>query len=436
MRGIQGRVVPIVTAAFCAVLPAVADAQEDERPPREFGVPPAPAAPARPQEFRFSFRYNVSYPRHIDRGNIATLSMASMDVVHFALQDAADDPFYFRLPKWGAAFAIDSAIRYVAHEYGHLSTFSKAGYRQATFGDKDTIQTSAPKASFGKMLLNGFNPFDDSAVSVSQSDWDRIVAEFGEDPAKLGRFRISVKAGGLNQEGVVLEHYAERLREGGMSYLDTMPFVIGGAAVLRYPVNMSMSDVGDYITELRAQGQRTTAGQLHRMSAATLLSGSTLAALRGFFIGLTTARGGMVEPFALPLGADAKVFAPDLENFLSQYGPTLKPSVPFKVGDWRISPSYEILVAGGASMAEAGLEGRGLILPFLALSGAGYRNSDGGSWLEGGLEVFPVSWISLTMGYAWARDYSFHRDVYGANNDLLQRSEASVYVGLTALHVF
>ena len=120
MRGVQGRVVPIVTAAFCAVLPAVADAQEDERPPREFGVPPAPAAPARPQEFRFSFRYNVSYPRHIDRGNIATLSMASMDVVHFALQDAADDPFYFRLPKWGAAFAIDDPAAYDALARGDL----------------------------------------------------------------------------------------------------------------------------------------------------------------------------------------------------------------------------------------------------------------------------------------------------------------------------
>ena len=161
-----------------------------------------------------------------------------------------------------------------------------------------------------------------------------------------------------------------------------------------------------------------------------------MAALRGFFLGLTTSRGGMVEPFALPLSDHARIFAPELENYLSLYGPTIKPSIPFKVHDWWIRPSHEILVVGGRSMGESGLSVRGRLLPILGLRGAGYRNSDGGSWLESGVEILPVSWISLTVGYAWARDYSFHRDVYGASNDILERSEAGWNLGLSAFHMF
>ena len=430
------RVFSATVAAFCALAGVAAAAQQDEeKPPRETR-PAEPAAPPRPQEFRFSYSYNFSYPRHLDRDNIASLTMASTDAIHLALQDESDDPWYFRVPKWGVAFAIDSAIRYVAHEYGHLSSFSKAGYRQALFGDKDKIMTSAPKASIGKMFINGFNPFDDSAVSISQSDWNHILDEMGNDPVKVGRFKVLVKGGGLNQEAVDLEHYSERLLDGRMSFLDTMPFVISGAAVLRYPVDISMSDVGDYITELRALGNRTTVGQVQRLSAATLLSGSTLAAMRGFFLGLTSGQGGMVEPFALRMSDDTKVFAPELENFLSQYGPTLKPSIPFKLYDWWVRPSYEILFAGGASMTELGLSVRGPILPFLALRGAGYKNSDGGTWIESGVEILPLSWLSFTLGYAWAREYSIHRDVYGSSNDILKRAEAGFNLGLSAWHQF
>ena len=127
MAGSTGRVVRSVLAGFCvgfcALWPCVVLAQDEDKPPRDFSPPPPPAAPLRPQELNLGYSFNVSHPGHIDRENIAAFSMASMDAIHLALQDAADDPFYLRLPKWGAAFAIDSAIRYVGHEYGHLSTF-------------------------------------------------------------------------------------------------------------------------------------------------------------------------------------------------------------------------------------------------------------------------------------------------------------------------
>lgn len=435
MRGVRGKIGP-VAAALCAALcvPSIARTQDEDIVPREPGR--AAEAPPRPQQFKFSYRVNLAYPGHIGRENIASISMASMDMVHLALQDGADDPFYFRIPKWGVAFGVDTAIRYVAHEYGHLSTFSKAGYRTALFGDKETLHTTAPRASFGKMFLDGFNPWSNSAVSVSQADWERMTAELGNDPVRIRRFRIAIKAGGLNQENVGLDRYAERLMGGEMSYLDATPFVVSGASVLRYPADMEMSDTGDYVTELRDAGLRTSAGRLKALSAVTLLSGTSLAAFRGFYLGLTSARGGRVEPFLLNLAPNVDVFAPDLENYLSQFGPTLKPSMTFRIFDVKVRPSYEQLFVGGASMGEAGLSVRAPLASFLALAAAAYRNSDGGSWKEAGFELLPLRWLSVELGVAWAKDYSFHRDVYGASNDLLRRRERSLSVGISAFHDF
>jgi hypothetical protein len=362
--------------------------------------------------------------------------MAATDVVHWALQDAADDPFYFRIPKWGAAFAIDTAVRYVSHEYGHLSSFSKAGYRTAVFGDKDSIDTTAPRASFGKMFLNGFNPWDNSAVSVSQSDWDRIVDDFGGDEEKLRRFRIVIKGGGLNQESVNLERYGDRLIDGRLSFLDTVPFIISGAAVLRYPASVELSDTGDYIDELRDSGLRTTVGRLHLLSGLTLLSGSMLAACRGAVLGGFTSRGGKVEPLFLPVASEVDVYAPDLENYLSQYGPTLKPSIPVRIYGVLIRPSYEQLFVTGMTMGEVGLSARAPLTSFLSLTGSGFRNSRGGTWLEGAVDLAPLSWLVFSLGYARAEGYSFHRDVYGAENDILQKREGSLLLALTAWHDF
>jgi len=428
-----------IAAAGLAFLlaPALGRAQDEGLPGRDFPLPgaPAPSVP-RPQELRIAYRFNLSHPGHIERENIASLSMAATDAVHWALQDAGDDPFYFRIPKWGAALAIDTAVRYVSHEYGHLSSFSKAGYRNAVFGDKDEIDTTAPRASFGRMFLNGFNPWDNSAVSISQSDWDRIVDDFGNDEEKLRRYRIVIKGGGLNQEAVNLERYADRLFEGRLSYLDTAPFLISGAAVLRYPTGGELSDTGDYIDEIRASGLRTTAGRIHTLSALTLLSGSSLSAFRGAFLGVFTSRGGKVEPFSFSPAPDLVVFAPELENYLSQFGPTLKPSIPVRFHDVLIRPSYEQLFVGGKTMGEAGLTVRAPLASFLSLSGAGFRNSGGGHWLEGMLEVFPLQWLALGIGYARAEDYSFHRDVYGATNDILRRREGSLLLALSAFHDF
>jgi hypothetical protein len=441
VHGLEGRnrgtVVAVLGAVIGLLSPALLRAQDQEKPAPPESIPPEERpVPPRPQNFNLSYRLNLSYPGHIDRENISSLTMATSDAIHLALQDGADDAFYLRIPKWGAAFAIDTAVRYVSHEYGHLSTFSKAGYHQAIFGNKDKISSTAPKASVGKMFLAGFNPFDDSAVSVSQSDWDGIVQDLGNNQVLVSRFTVAIKAGGLNQEEVNLDRYADRLFDGELSYLDTLPFIISGAAVLKYPVGIEMSDVGDYITELRGLGLRTSAGTLHALSAATLLSGSSLAAFRGFFIGLTTQAGGMVEPFKIPVTEHWSVYAPEFDNYLSVFGPTLKSSIPFKLYGVFFQPGYEHLFVDGASGGEFGMLVRAPIWPFLMVEGSGYRNNDGGNWLESGVRFLPLKWLSLSVGYAWARGYSFHRDVYGAGNDLIDNGERSILIGISAFHLF
>lgn len=438
MRGVEGKIVRAALLAVAVIFGADAVAtalQDDDRAPREF-PPPPPPEPPRPQTGHVAYRLNLSHPGHVDRENLASLSMASMDAVHLALQDSGDDPFYLRVPKWGGAFVIDSAIRFVNHEYGHLSVFSKVGYRQAIFGDKDEINTTAPKASFGKMFLTGANPFNDSAVSVSAEDWDRIQREFEGDPARLTRFRIAIKAGGLNQEEVLLDRYADRLLAGELSYLDTLPFMISAAAVLRYPASVEMSDVGDYIDEVRSTGARTSVGRIHVLSGITLLSGSSLAAFRGMFLGLFTGRGGIVEPFRIASWSDGAVFLPEFDNYLSEYGPTLKASVPVLWHGVMIQPGFERLFVGGDSGVEPGLSVRAPIVSALAVRACAYRHSNDGSWLEGGIDVLPFPWMALSLGYAWAHGYSFHRDVYGANNDLLRPSERSLLLGLSVFHRF
>jgi hypothetical protein len=441
VHGLEGRnrgaaIAGLVLGLF-GILQAAANAQDEEKPRRDLPPPTeAPAAPPRPQQAQISYRLNVSYPGHVDRENISSLSMATMDAVHLAMQDGADDAWYLRIPKWGGAFAIDTAIRYVGHEYGHLSSFSKAGYRRALFGDKDKIDSSAPKASIGKMFVSGLNPFDNSAVSVSQSDWEEIVKDLHNDPVLVARFRIAVKAGGVNQEEANLERYSERLYDNRLSYLDTMPFLISGAAVLKYPVGIEMSDIGDYIDELKGTGLRTSVGRLHALSALTLLSGSSLAAFRGFFIGLTTGEGGMVQAFKLPVADHLDIFAPELDNYLSIFGPTLRPSIPVRLYGVYVQPGYEQLFVGGASGGEPGISVRAPIVEFLQARGCAYRHSDGGSWLEASLEFLPLKWLSLSLGYAWAHGYTFHRDVFGASNDLVEAGERSLLIGVSAFYLF
>jgi len=258
------------------------------------------------------------------------------------------------------------------------------------------------------------------------------IEQFGNDPQKLNRFTIQIKGGGLNQEAVNLDRYTDRLLDGHLSFLDTAPFIISGAAVLRYPASVELSDTGDYIDELHDAGLRTTVGRLHTLSALTLLSGSTLAAVRGAVVGGVTARGGTVEPFFLPVASRVVVYAPELENYLSQFGPTLKPSVPVRVYGVLLRPSYEQLFVSGKTMGEFGLSARAPLASFLSLSGSAYRNSTGGTWFDSSVDVLPLSWLALTLGYARGEDYSFHRDIYGASNYILRRREGSLILAISA----
>jgi hypothetical protein len=384
----------------------------------------------------FGYQVNLSNPVHLDRENIADLAIAPMDLLHLGLQDSADDPFYFRIPKWGAAAVVDMAIFFTAHEYGHLSSISKSGYRSAVFGGKNTYIADQKGTNPFDLFVEGLKGGGGTAISVTNGDWQAIGALFAGQPDKLNSFLIAMKGGGLNQEGVILDRYADRLWEGKMSSLDTIPVGIGALSTLTYPSHVEMSDIADYSSLLKAEGHDVSPSRIKVLSAVTLLSGSTLAAFRGAAVGFLGGSQEPVHPFEIAPAPHVRIEAPDLENTLSETGPTLKASVRARLGALELRPSYERLFVGGKSMAEVGLSGRVPVTPFLHLDGAGFRNTDGGWWQEVGVDVRPWSWLTLGVGYSWAWAYTFHRDLYGSNNDLLEPRERNLKLSVGLSHRF
>lgn len=406
-----------------------------EAPAQESPRPQALPAPVTPQTLSFSYRYHLSYPEYLDRENVAGGGMGVMDAIHFALREGPEDPLALRLVKWGVAALLDEAVLFVSHEYGHISSFTRAGFRGAVFGDAEDPSSEWEGASPGSIFLTAFDGTH-TGVSLSDSDWQEVRQMFAAEPEKLSRFLISMEAGGLNQEQVVLSRYAGRLRDGRFSFLDTLPYFLAATGTVRYPLSSHESDLTDYVARLEERGIETSGGRVKLLSGLRLLSGTAVAAARGTWHGLAGRRGDAVEPLELRLGEGARLSWPEFEAFLTEFGPTVKASVPLGVGDWRLAPSYEHLWAGNVSMAEWGFRASAPVSAAVALHAALFRHSEGGSWLEGSLEVRPMSWLGLIVGYSRGRGYSFHRDIYGAVSELLEDRESGVTLGVSVSQRF
>lgn len=408
--------------------PACALAAQEEEQPRPDGISfPEPAPDGhRPQRVDLGYSYNVSHPAYLDRENIADLAIAPMDLIHLGLQDNAEDPFYFRIPKWGAAAVVDMAILFAAHEYGHVSSISKSGYRSVVFGDKNTYATEQKGTNPWALFVEGLKGGAGTAVSVSNDDWQHIDALFSNRPDELRTFTIAMKGGGLNEEEVVLDRYAERLWYGNLSFMDTIPIVVSSVATLTYPVSVELSDIADYSSLLKQQGLDVSPSRIKALSAVTILSGSTLAALRGAALGLATRDRGEVIPFVFSPGDGVQVAAPDLENYLSEEGPTIKFSCRTRIPGVELQPSYERLFVGGKNLGEFGLVAKAPVLSLVEAEAAGFRNTDGGWWQELGVNLFVWKWLSLGLGYSWAWGYTFHRDLFGSTLEFLNPGERNL----------
>lgn len=413
---------------------ARADAAQEEPVPER--RPPASAAPAlTPQLLSFRYVHHPSYPRYVDRESVSGAAIGAMDLVHAGLREGEGDPLVLRLVKWGFAAIVDEAVLFVAHEYGHLSSLSKSGHRDLLFGRTDEPQSDWEAASPGGLLLNAFRA-PQTGVTLRESAWEDVRASFDGRPEAYNRFLAAMEAGGVNQEQAIVARYADRLRQGRLSFLDTIPYFLAATGTARYPLDGGESDIEDYAALLEERGLETSGVRIKFLSAARMLSGSALAAARGIAVGFAGPRGEAVEPLELSVASRFSIGWPEIESYLTQIGPTLKLSVAARAGDWTLIPSAEHLVVDGASVDELGLRVAGPLAPLVGAQAAFFRNSRGGLWAEAVVEIRPLEWLTLLGGYRAGREYSFRRDLFGASNDSLEEREQGFLVGAAVAYRF
>ncbi len=392
--------------------------------------------PRRPQQGDLSYRYIPSYPWHYDRDNIASLTGGAMDLVHLAMQDQERDPMLLRIAKYGVSGWLDAIFSTIGHEYGHVSSISKAGRVDpvmAALGDPASRFTSADPAT---MFLNDVGRDSRLVVSVTDADWQQIEQAFAGKPEEFTRYRAAMEAGGLNQEQALALRFSDRYLAGRLSRLDTWSLLWENLATIRYPVRTPESDLDDYVARLREVGTRTSTTLIKEISAVRFLSGSAVAAMYGLYEGVLTPRGGFVPVMAIEAAPGVRVAWPEFESFLTETGPTLKGGVPVLFPGFTLVPSLEERIGAGSNRTELGFRASVPILPFLSVRSSVFSNGAQGRWMEGQLELRPVPWAAIVAGYFYGHGYSFHRDIFGSGNDLLEATERSPLVGFSVNYSF
>lgn len=409
-----------------ALLLSCQEPQEDEPEPlRE------PGAAARMQAVDVYARYNLSHPYHLDRRTVAGLSIGAMDVIHAGLLDGGDDPPAARLLKWAFSGGVSVAVTHVAHEYGHLSSLSKAGrHLDYVVAFPDDPGEEREDLTPGRLLAQGLGFAPRRSVGVAEDDWDSVRRLFAGDPRGFNRYLLAAEAGGMNQEQVLACAYGDRLRDGRMSYLDTPAWLWAASGTLLYPASRDEGDLSRYEDLLEADGHSASTASIKAFSMVRFLGGTGVAAMRGAVLGFTGEDGGFVPPAAWDVGEDVRVYWPEFESWLTREGPTVRAALPVRWASWSWEPAYERSFAGGGVGHEAGARIRWSAAEFVAVQGSVSLSDAGGRWLELEAELRPAPWASLLLGVEGGRGYTFQREIFGSLSDVLEDSERSVLLGL------
>ncbi|HEX7899278.1 MAG TPA: hypothetical protein VF950_16045 [Planctomycetota bacterium] len=371
------------------------------------------------------FTYSSANPEHLDRLDLASWQHAGGDLLHAAIGYDTRDPLWLKSLRIAAAGVAHYAIEFSAHEFGHVSSFSRAGCRDVAFGSEDQVAADWESPTVADFLTGAFES-SPTPVNVSASDWKRIGEIFAGRPRDFAAFMVLTEAGGLNQEQIALSEHAARMGEEGLSLLEVVPFLLAATSTLRYPSSAEHSDLADYVGRLEELGVSAEVSTIKVLSAFRFLSGSGLSLLGAFVADLSGAGNGQAGPIRFALGEASHVDWPEIESYLSRYGPTLKASVALRIAGLDLRPSYERSFAGGESTHEIGLRAEGELAPWLRLTGAAFAGDEGGRWLEGGVEARPLGWLVLNASYVSAAGYTVHREVFGANLPMIDAAESGL----------
>ncbi len=412
---------------FSALVIAVAQ----EREPDTADLLRAGPTAARPQAVEPAFRYNVTRPRHVDRRSVSDLAVGATDLFHLGLRDDGGDAWSFRAVKWSLSLWFGAAATHVVHEYGHISSFSRAGFHSVRLGEVGAPPQDSREATLGRLFVDGLGSSAGHGLRLSEDDWAELKRRFEGRPRDFNRFWLTVEAGGLNQEQALASRYARRLQEDRLSRLDAPSYLWASLATIRYSATIEDSDITDYLTSLNQEGRDVSVSRLKALSGLRLLGGTGLVGWRAAVEGVLGSDGGFVEPLSVEPIDELRVCWPEFESYLTVAGPTLKTELPLRPGAWLLLPSYERSFASGGVDHEGGLRAR---VPFfdglLWLDAASSHGDRGGRWHAAEAELRPLAWLSLLVGGEAGRGYTFRRDVFGAKETFVDGSERSLLLGL------
>ncbi len=418
-------------------LRGVAFPKQDEEPRAPVQLRPVPAerstSPAPLPELQFT--YVSVNPLLLDRLDLASWQEAGGDLLHAVIGYDSRDPVWLKTFRLAAAGSVQLAIDFTAHEFGHISSFSRAGTRHLALGSEDQVAADWESPTLVDFLTGAFER-SPAPVTVSASDWKALEAVFAGRPRAYAEFMVLTEAGGLNQEQVALAGRAERLGGDGLSILEAVPFLLAATSTLRYPSTAEHSDLADYLDRLQELGVRSDLTTIKVLSTFRFLSGSGLSLMGAFVSDLAGSGRGRAAPIRQELGETSHVDWPEFESYLSRYGPTLKTTVAVRIGSMDLWPSYERSFAGGESTHEVGLRVRADLAPGLRLLGAAFAGDEGGRWIEGGVEARPLGWLVLNASYVHGSDYTVHREVFGANLPMIDSSESGLRLTLGVTWAF
>jgi hypothetical protein len=345
------------------------------------------------------------------------------------------DPVWLKALRVAVAGAAHVAVDFTVHEFGHVSSFSRAGCRDLALGSEEQTADEWRTPTLEDFLTGAFRS-SPPPISVSASDWARIEAIFDGRPRAYAEFMVLTEAGGLNQEQIGLAGYGEGAFEGALAVFDLVPFLVAATSTLRYPATEEHSDLADYVARLDELGVHADVTTIKLLSGVRFLSGSGLALMGAFLSDLAGSGRGQVTPLRASFGEDAFAAWPEFESYLSRFGPTVKTSVAFRLGALDLRPSYERSFAGGESTHEVGLRASAQVAPWLRVHGAAFLGDEGGRWLESGLEAKPFSWLAISASYVDASGYTVHREIFGANLPMIDDGESGLKLTLGVTWTF
>jgi hypothetical protein len=371
----------------------------------------------------------------LDRVAVARAEMGAIDTFHSLTAAIRPDDAVGRSLALAATAAFDWLVLKMGHEYGHISSFSRfecGHFRIGYNGKADSEWKSATVRNVFKAVMH----IDSSFVTVDLAEFEAIRQSLAGRPSDFHRAVASIEAGGLNQDQAVLSGYADRLLDGRFNPDDAVPYFLASMTTALYPASGWQSDLADYVDALRRGGIDTDARTIQALSLARLLSGSAWAAARGFAASYRDGTATRVEPLRLARIGGGDLLWPEVASPLSEFGPTLKLSVPVLGETWTVTASYQHVIAGGVSLGEWGVRASKTLHDRLTLHGTACVSTEGGSWLEAGVALKPVSWLSLDAAYVSGRGYTIHRDVNGATVDYLDENESGVKLGISTRIAF